>query len=254
VKTCILVVPCFNEAARLDFARLTTLLEADREVSLLFVNDGSTDDTRDRLQSCARDYPARASVLDLRENVGKAEAVRQGMLAALARGADLVGYYDADLATPPDDMLGIIAHLDTEGVEAAIGARVALLGRDIDRRASRHYLGRVFATAASAALGLRVYDTQCGAKVFAAGPALRAALAEPFLSRWVFDVELIGRLDRYPRAVRDDVSWIVEVPLRRWRDVGVSKLRGPAMLRAIADLARVAIDLRRRRRRTSDPD
>jgi glycosyltransferase involved in cell wall biosynthesis len=247
VKTCILVVPCFNEAARLDDARLARLLDAGPAVSLLFVNDGSTDGTLDRLEAFARRHPARASVFNLRDNLGKAEAVRRGMLAALDRGADLIGYYDADLATPPEDMLEIISHLETEGVEAAIGARVALLGRNIERRASRHYLGRVFATAASAVLGLRVYDTQCGAKVFRAGPALRSALAEPFLSRWVFDVELIGRLDQHPRTAPAD-AWIVEVPLRAWRDVGASRLRGPDMLRAIADLARVAVDLRRRRR------
>ena len=248
MKSCTLVVPCFNEAARLDDARFASLLDAGAGLSLLFVNDGSTDGTLDRLEAFSRRHPERAGVLNLRDNLGKAEAVRQGMLAALDRGTDLIGYYDADLATPPADMLQIIAHLETEGVEAAIGSRVALLGRDIERRASRHYLGRVFATAASAALGLRVYDTQCGAKVFRAGPALRSALVEPFLSRWVFDVELIGRLDRHPRETPAGASWIVEVPLRAWRDVGASRLRGPAMLRAVADLARVAVDLRRRRR------
>ena len=47
---------------------------------------------------------------------------------------------------------------------------------------------------ASLILHARVYDTQCGAKLFRRSAALEAALADPFLSRWSFDVELLGRM------------------------------------------------------------
>src|ERR1041384_6274866 len=60
----------------------------------------------------------------------------------------------------------------------------------------RHYLGRIFATAVSLALHSPVYDTQCGAKLFRPGAPLRDALSAPFRSRWIFDVELLARLDR----------------------------------------------------------
>jgi hypothetical protein len=82
------------------------------------------------------------------------------------------------------------------------------------------------------ALRLPVYDTQCGAKLFRSGPALEAALAAPFVSRWVFDVELLLRLLSGEGADRIGPEQMRELPLRTWRDVGGSTLRLRSMLRA----------------------
>src|SRR6266568_1094414 len=167
----VIVVPCFNEAARLRPDGFGPLAEHP-EIELLFVDDGSTDDTRRVLEGLAARWP-RAHVLALPANGGKGEAVRRGMLDGLARGAACVGYLDADLATPADEMLRLRDELlGAAGASAVLASRVALLGRDIQRNPARHYLGRVFATTASVVLGLPVYDTQCGAKLFRRTPAL----------------------------------------------------------------------------------
>ena len=109
----------------------------------------------------------------------------------------------------------------------------------------RHYLGRVFATASSIVLGLDVYDTQCGAKVFRAGPSLAAAVAEPFASRWVFDVELLSRLHRGSGGVTGlPASAFLEVPLNEWHDVHRHEARPASVRRAVADLARIALSRR----------
>lgn len=243
------VVPCYNEAERLDEAPLLTFLDRCGEASLLFVNDGSTDATAERLAAIASRSPARIEVLSLSPNGGKAEAVRQGMLQALGRGAGTVGYLDADLSTPPDELLRLRAKFERPEVEVVLGARVALLGTDIERSAVRHYLGRVFASAASLILKARVYDTQCGAKLFRATPALAAALATPFISRWAFDVELLGRLlAGSASAPALPLAGIVEVPLATWHDIGGSKLGPLAMARTLGELGRIAVDLAARRR------
>lgn len=247
----ILVVPCYNEAARLDDDALLSLAGGEFPATrLLLVDDGSRDDTGARLTALAHRAPGRIDTLALDRNRGKAEAVRQGILAALASGADVVGYFDADLSTPASEIRRLLSILDERPqIAVVIGARISLLGNDIQRSHTRHYLGRVFATLASLILRARVYDTQCGAKLFRRSDALAAALREPFLSRWSFDVELLGRLlvgDASTPAIFE--RQVLEVPLRSWRDVPGSKLRLGAMAGALKDLAEIAGDLSRRRR------
>ncbi len=182
--------------------------------------------------------------------MGKAEAVRLGLLQAVETGAATVGYYDADLATPPQELLRLLAVLDDRPeISFVMGARVALLGRTIDRSAFRHYLGRIFASFASIILRLRVYDTQCGAKVFRVTPAVVEAISRPFRSSWVFDVELIARLLRSSNSVDPMApTAFEEVPLREWHDVGGSKLTVLRMARAMTDLFAVGVQLNLRRR------
>lgn len=238
----VIVVPCFNEATRLAPDALLGLLDA-RGVELLLVDDGSTDDTRARLHDVAAQAPGRVSVLALDDNAGKGEAVRRGLEAALLDGALCVGYFDADLSTPPSEMLRVLHVLEERAdIDVVLGSRVRLLGRHIERRALRHYLGRVFATAASLALGVAVYDTQCGAKAFRRTPALLAAVRAPFSSRWAFDIELLRRLlDGDDATPGLPPNAFVELPLKEWRDVGGTKLGPVAMVRAGAAVALLAL-------------
>ena len=151
----LLVIPCFNEEKRLDVGAFRAF-----DAEFLFVNDGSTDGTLRLLQSLRDSDARRFSVLNLERNSGKAEAVRLGILAALDRGVDLTGFWDADLATPLAQLPGFLEIFATRPeIEMVFGARVRLLGRDISRHASRHYVGRFGATLISQTLGLAVYDT-----------------------------------------------------------------------------------------------
>ncbi|MGM0576035.1 MAG: glycosyltransferase [Myxococcota bacterium] len=240
------VIPCYNEADRLREEDVARLLE-DERLRVLLVDDGSTDDTSDLLARIAADLGDRADFVVLPQNGGKAEAVRRGMLRAIGDGAPLVGYLDADFATPAEEMHRLLDVLEATDTRAAMGSRFARLGADIQRSPVRHYLGRVFATAASLVLRLRVYDCQCGAKLFRVDPTLELALSQPFRSRWIFDVELLGRLlaggPGAPGWTADD---LVEVPLERWHDVSGSKLSRTAMLRAGAELLSLACRTPRR--------
>ena len=118
-----------------------------------------------------------------------------------------------------------------------------------DAAAWRHYLGRAYATLASMALGISVYDTQCGAKVFRVNETFVDALVQPFPSQWTLDVELLHRLLGGGAAVPGlPATAFAELPLETWRDVGGSKLRLGSALRALVDLARIARSRRRHER------
>jgi dolichyl-phosphate beta-glucosyltransferase len=235
----IVVVPCFNEEHRLPVEELLAFAPEGLRVELLLVNDGSTDGTQKLLESLRDADPSRFSVLELDRNRGKAEAVRRGILAAAERRPDFFGFWDADLATPLSEIRGFVEVFEKRPeIDMVFAARVRLLGRSISRNPARHYVGRVGATLISSSLGLAVYDTQCGAKLFRATDGIRGLFADPFLSRWIFDVEIIARLVR--QRGRDAAARaIYELPIMEWHDVQGSKVKSTDFFRALKDLAKI---------------
>ncbi len=240
----VVVVPCFNEERRIDEQAFLDFVEKD-EVHLLFVNDGSTDRTGSVLERL-RDRSDRVEVVNLPHNMGKAEAVRFGLQRAIGTGADIVGYLDADLSTPGSELLRMIGILEERAdLVAVFGSRIARLGSRIRRSALRHYTGRVFATFASLALGVAVYDTQCGAKAFRVNQQLVAAIALPFRSGWSFDVILCQRLfDGTDEVPGLPSSSFLEMPLHEWTDIGGSKLSLSGSMHALWDVLVVGVTRR----------
>jgi dolichyl-phosphate beta-glucosyltransferase len=235
-----LVVPCYNEAARLNADAFLRQLHVRSDLDLVFVDDGSTDATLARLRELSERGRGRVEVVALKQNSGKAAAVRTGMLAAFDRGSSFAGYWDADLATPLDAITEFMTVFSARpDVEIVIGSRVKLLGREIRRSPARHYSGRVFATAASVALGLSVYDTQCGAKIFRSTERAKRIFGTPFRSNWIFDVEILSRYVAEVGAQHAE-DGIYELPLAQWTDVAGSKLKPWHAVRAIWDLAAIA--------------
>jgi dolichyl-phosphate beta-glucosyltransferase len=237
-----LVVPCYNEAERLNVEKFRAFLSQPGCTRLVLVDDGSTDRTAEVLEALRVGFESRAEILRCPVNGGKAEAVRLGLLHSLRTfGVEFVGFWDADLATPLETIPRFLAILErSPEIQMVFGARVKLLGRSVVRKESRHYLGRIFATVVSQMLNLPIYDTQCGAKIFRANDSLLHILDRPFLSRWVFDVEMLARfLDAYNRNTDALAQAIYEYPLECWTDIEGSKVRPKDFLTAILDLARI---------------
>jgi dolichyl-phosphate beta-glucosyltransferase len=238
----IVVVPCYNEASRLDAVRFQEFAASHGGIEFLFLNDGSTDGTLGVLERLHAVDPTRFRFVHLSRNSGKAEAVRRGVLAALEESPDYVGFWDADLATPLDEIPHFCRVLDEHpDLGIVIGSRLRLLGHRIERRPLRHWLGRLFANLAGIALGVGIYDTQCGAKLFRADATCAALFAEPFRATWIFDVELFARQIAASRQFGGQglEHLVYEYPLDCWRDVAGSKLHPFDFFRSFADLARI---------------
>jgi len=237
-----MVVPCFNEASRLPVATFDRFAAEHPEVRFVFVNDGSTDATGELLAGMQAANPGVVHLLELDTNRGKGEAVRQGMLHALRTCPDFVGYWDADLATPLEVLADFRMLLEEcPELDLVMGSRVPLLGRSVDRRPCRQIGGRMFATAAALALGVSVYDTQCGAKLFRASDRTASLLGRPFCSRWAFDVEILARLLASRGGPVFGRRYLYEFPVPRWSDVAGSKMRTWHMAQATLDLVRILL-------------
>jgi dolichyl-phosphate beta-glucosyltransferase len=247
MQSTIIVVPCYNEELRLPAERFVAAARSDPSLSFVLVDDGSRDGTRALLESLSKQSP-QLELLALQPNGGKAEAVRRGMLRAFERAPAFAGYLDADLATPFSELEPMRRLLESRSqLNVVLGSRVGLLGRDVQRSLHRHYLGRVFATIASAMLGVGVYDTQCGAKLFRNIEPIRQAFVEPFQTRWTFDVELIARLQAlaHQGAMPPLQQSGAEYPVTEWRDVAGSKLGARAIAGAGVDLMKLWLRYKR---------
>lgn len=233
-KTCV-VIPCYNEGERLPVEDYSIFLQ-NNPCTLYFVNDGSTDNTFEVLQDIRQKFSKEVHIIDLPKNVGKAEAVRQGFLKAFqVNHFTHIGYLDADLATPLEEIEYMLGHFN-DRVKIVLGSRVLRLGAVIQRSAIRHYMGRIFATIASNVLGIKVYDSQCGAKLFEMNMA-KILFKKPFISKWLFDLELLYRLKLInPQQFFNNT---LEVPLRHWEEKGNSKIKITDFLMAPFELIKI---------------
>jgi glycosyltransferase involved in cell wall biosynthesis len=210
------VIPCFNEAARIGGtigATLGYLARVSPGSELIVVNDGSTDATA----KVAREQLAGAKIethlLENYPNRGKGAAVRKGLLGARKP----IGlFFDADLSTPLEETPKLIDPIASGDVDVAFGSRAldrSLIGEHQPWR--REQGGRIFNLLVRIATGLPFWDTQCGFKAFrldVCRPVLEAARIEGF----AFDVELLFLAERAGLRLR-------EIPVR-WNHAEGSKV------------------------------
>ncbi len=237
--SCCIIVPCYNEGERLPITDFEKFVSNREDFAILFVNDGSSDNTQVLIDSLSNKFPGKIFSYKLNINSGKAEAVRQGFIYALQNiNSDYYSYLDADLATPLEELNRLYSIIsENKNWQIIFGSRFKRLGVNINRKAYRHYFGRIIATFISMILKLPIYDTQCGAKVFRKELALSLFQSE-FISRWLFDVEIFARIIKQKgREAIYDIAF--EEPLQQWIEVGGSKINFRDMIKVPIELLRI---------------
>lgn len=214
-----IIIPFYNEEKRIDFDCFHQIFNNYLQYNFILVDDGSTDNTSIILDEFKNKFP-NLTILKLDKNIGKAEAIRSAVLSIST--ADFIVYYDADLATPFSELEKLIQFsIQNPNYLLVMGARIKLIGNQVKRSLKRHYFGRIFATIVSQfVLKVAVYDTQCGAKVIDFETA-KHIFSKPFLSKWLFDVELLKRLQK----IHNLKEVVKEIPLEKWEEIGNSKIK-----------------------------
>lgn len=225
-----IVIPCYNEAQRLALDAFIEFVKPLSDIRLIFVDDGSKDQTISLLCGAAAALPEKVDAVMMKKNGGKAEAVRQGLQFAVSRGHKYVAFLDADLATPIDAIVDFASVADRmPEIDVVFGSRKGGLGHRVYREFHRKIISRVCATLGRMATGLPIHDTQCGAKLFRNTPALKRSLEAPFTAGWLFDVELFLRISHPNRKKRNN---FFEYPVIEWTEIPGSKIKSTDVVKS----------------------
>lgn len=239
-----LIVPCYNEENRLNGQSFLKFVSEFENIDIWFVDDGSRDNTYQVIQKLAGRLPERIYTLQLTANCGKAEAVRAGCRHVLSDSRyNYVGYIDADLSAPLPEVVPLNELINEDRYLIVAGCRIKMAGRKIERTLIRHYISRIFATYYSQLLGVHNYDTQCGLKLFTGAFAARL-FDSPFVSRWLFDLELFLRAKKL-LGEEEYAQKVIEAPLYEWREIGGSKLKWHDFVKAPFEVLRIYFRYRR---------
>ena len=211
----LLLIPAYNEESRIepvlrDYAQFF-VTHYSGKFQIVVVLNGCADNTLGVVQKVAAEFPA-VRALEFKEPIGKGGALIEGL--KLASQGELIGYVDADGATPPHAFLELVEHI--AGADCVVGSR--WLPDSVIHQAqagSRRFASRAFHLIVQLLFWLNIHDTQCGAKV------MKREVVEkihPFLriADMAFDINLLVAIKRAGFRIR-------EVPTE-WTDKAGSKV------------------------------
>lgn len=237
------VIPCYNEEERISSTEFQNFVDSNLGYHLCFVNDGSTDNTLDVLNTLKKGRENNISVYDCKKNGGKAEAVRQGVLhLAKDPQLDYIGYLDADLSTDFRDFDDLVKTIETSDFKIVSGSRMTRMGANIAKESARAIISKTINLIIRTILGMSFNDTQCGAKIMDKDIA-KHMFKDKFITRWIFDVEIFMRMRKH-YGKKKAISYICEQPLKRWVHADGSKLSMRDSVQIVGQLGQIAIHYR----------
>lgn len=224
------IIPVYNESARIqNLPTIIKYLDSKKFSSeIIVVNDGSRDDTVEKLKKMKRQN--KFKILSYKKNKGKGYAIKTGML--IAKGKYHL-FTDIDLSTPMAEFNNFIPYL--ENYDLVIGSRKMKGAKLIEHQPIiRETLGKCFTFLSQIILNTHVSDFTCGFKCFS-----KKASSEIFKSltidRWGFDSEILFLATKKKLPIKE-----VSV---RWSNDPNTKVKFPQdIIRSLSDLIRIRIN------------
>jgi dolichyl-phosphate beta-glucosyltransferase len=226
-----IIVPAYNETERLIptiGAIASEMSDLGLEWEMIIADDGSTDDTAAIAESLEL---VNLRVLRAPTNGGKGSAVRRGMAAA--RGQNIL-FADADNSTPIEEFAKLLAKINDEGYDVAIGSRALSGGSEANKSPVRRLLSNGLRWMVQHVVGIQVRDSQCGFKLYTREAADKLILAQTIMG-FSFDLEHLYLAQKY------DLN-IAEVPVQ-WIDAPGSKVdTRKEVQRFVRDLVKIKLN------------
>ncbi len=199
---------------------------------IIVVNDGSTDQTAAQIRNIIKSNP-KIALIDNQINRGKGAVVKQGILSAKGNA---ILFMDADGSTAIDSLTTLLSHLNS-GADVVISSR-RVKGAEIinEQPTYRIFLGWIFRKITQWLTHLDIIDTQNGFKLFR-GNVAKEIFSKVTINGWAFDVEAL--------VVANHLGFICEEVPIVWQNDSRSKVKLVGMIRMLADLIRISINLRR---------
>ncbi len=245
-----IISPIFNESMRFNFQHWSNILENNSTVNFLFVDDASTDNL-DYISSLKIKYK-NVFYLRLTKNLGKANAIREGLLYAtnnIQPNSNILGYLDFDDSILAAEVQRIISLFcdkikNFNSVDSLWASRVKLNGRYITRSNLRHFYSRILITLIGLNYPLLPYDSQCGFKLFLNDERFRQSIQSRFLTKWFIDLEILIRLTQ----IGGKRINIWEEPLITWKETKSSNYNILSSFRIAREVIYICKEIRKIRK------
>jgi len=208
MSTFYIIVPCYNEEKRLNFNQFYQFSQQNKEYQILFVDDGSTDETLNILKKLSFSSE-NISYINYKKNKGKSYAVRSGVLNILENNKlenTYIGFLDADLSISTTDIEKLY---NTAILNPQLGFIYYMKDKKhyYTKKYLRYIISNILKIMNEKIYNIKIDDTQCGCKIFKSNVA-EIIFKEEFKSKWLFDLEIFLRLiDNYDKSYLDHFSY-----------------------------------------------
>jgi glycosyltransferase involved in cell wall biosynthesis len=202
------------------------------DFGILFIDDGSTDNSSLILHDFTQDVQ-NVTFLKLEKNVGKANALRLGLLWAYSNRYDFAITLDFDNSQNLKEITSILNQVEIfKDFDIASWARVNLASNNVNRTQSRLWISRILVTISFLISKIPLYDPQSPTKVYKLTSKLFELIEKEFETRWFFDVELFMRSEKNSHS---EIKYKENI-LNFWNDNSTKSFSGAGTYRVLKDL------------------